>query len=85
MVLDPPRPNPLAVTTALRYALPEAATARLEVYDLLGRRVAVLADGAHEAGWHTATLDGRLLAAGTYVCRLQAGDAVATQKVLVVR
>jgi hypothetical protein len=83
--LEPGRPNPFGTSTTLTYALPEAGTARLEVYDLLGRRVAVLADGVHEAGWHTATLEAADLASGTYVCRLQAGDAVATQKVLVLR
>lgn len=83
--LSPGSPNPFATTSTLTYALPEAGTAQLEVYDLLGRRVAVLADGEHEAGVHTATLDARLLASGSYVCRLRAGNEVRTQKVLVVR
>jgi hypothetical protein len=85
LTLAPGRPNPFASTTTLAYALPAPGAARLEVYDLLGRRVAVLADGEHEAGFHTATFDARLLASGTYVCRLQAGGEVRTQKVLVVR
>lgn len=41
----------------------------VEAFDLLGRRVASLADGAYEAGRHAAVLDGRGLASGVYVVR----------------
>ena len=58
---------------------------RLAVYDVLGREVAVLVDGAVAAGAHTATFDARSLPAGTYLCRLAADGAVQTRTLTVVR
>lgn len=67
--LDAAYPNPFTGQTTVPFALPEGARVRVEVYDLLGRRVAELADGAYEAGHHTAVLDGHGLASGVYVVR----------------
>lgn len=77
-------PNPVAGPLTLRYALPEAEPVRFAVYDLLGREVAVLADGVQPVGRHEARLDG--LAAGTYVVRIEVGDGeeVLTRRVTVV-
>ena len=67
-------PNPFRASTEVRFGLPEAAEVSLEVYDMLGRRVAVLANGQMEAGHHRARLDGSELSSGVYVYRLVAGD-----------
>jgi hypothetical protein len=77
-------PNPLTEAVTLSYALPEAGPVRLAVYDLLGREVAVLADGMQPMGRHEARLDG--LAAGVYVVRMEAGDGeeLLTRRVTVV-
>ena len=83
--LLPARPNPLQRQSSLRYGLPEPARVRLTVYDVLGRQVAILVDGAREAGWHTVSLDASGLAAGTYLYRLTASDFQATRRVTVVR
>jgi hypothetical protein len=64
-------PNPTSGAVAVRYRLPEAMRARLVVYDLLGRRVALLAEGLHAAGAHEATWRPAELASGTYFCRLE--------------
>lgn len=58
--------NPFARETALEMVLPRAGAARLEVYSVTGRRVAVLADGPLSAGRHTHTWAGR--AAGGERC-----------------
>jgi hypothetical protein len=61
------------------------------VYDLLGRKVATLADGVFEAGSYSATWDASGFAAGTYLARLTAaadhGRAIHTQtrKLLLVK
>ena len=44
----------------------------MEVFDVLGRRVAVLIDGMREAGYHDEPFDVRTLAAGSYVVRIRA-------------
>ena len=83
--LEASYPNPFAASTTLRYALPEAAEVRLEVFDALGRRVVVLAEGAHVAGSHTATWDAQGLASGVYVVRLVADGAVETRRLTLLK
>ena len=51
----------------------------LRVYDALGREVAVLVDGAREAGRHEVAFDAARLSAGTYLYRLEAGAFAATR------
>ncbi len=67
-------PNPFNPGTTIHYALPAAATLRLAVYDVLGREVAVLADGVQAAGRHTVRFDAGHLPSGTYVVRLDTDE-----------
>ncbi|MEL7168959.1 MAG: T9SS type A sorting domain-containing protein [Bacteroidota bacterium] len=83
--LEAAYPNPFAERATLRYRLDEAAEVRLEVYDLLGRSVALLADRFQAAGSYDATLDAAGLSSGTYVVRLNAGGQTQTQRLTVVR
>jgi hypothetical protein len=81
------QPNPFARTTSIRFELPEAAAVRLEIFDLQGRSVAVLAEGAWPAGFHTVEwdrLDGRgsIARSGVYLYRLTAGPYRQTRKLV---
>ena len=72
------RPNPFAEQTTIRFALPAPSRVKLEVYDLLGRRVRTLANRSYEAGEHEITWDrrnarGALAAPGLYFYRMEAG------------
>ncbi len=67
-------PNPAAGEATFGYSLIEPAAVRLEVYDVLGRRVAVLVSASQEAGPHRVRLDGSALPSGTYHWRLVAGE-----------
>jgi hypothetical protein len=78
-------PNPFNPVTTLRYALPEAATVRLVVYDLLGREVARLVEGVQQAGHHAVAFDGSGLASGVYLYRLEAGTFVQTRRMTLVK
>jgi hypothetical protein len=80
-----PYPNPARDGATLRYALPAAADVELAVYDVLGRRVAMLADEARSAGRVERRLDTRRLPSGVYFVRLVAGGEVRTQRLTVVR
>jgi|GEM_PF-864407 len=84
--LEAPFPNPTRGTATVAFSLPSAATARVVLYDALGREVAVVADGTHVAGRHTAALPVRDLAAGLYLVRLTTSDGqAATRRLQVVR
>ncbi|MGF1670096.1 MAG: T9SS type A sorting domain-containing protein [Balneolaceae bacterium] len=64
-------PNPFNPSTTIAFQLPAAAEIRLEVFDVLGRRVATLVEGqAFPAGGHTVPFDGASLASGLYLYRL---------------
>jgi hypothetical protein len=75
-------PNPFRRSATVRYRLPRAAETRLELYDVNGRRVSVLADGPHAAGEHAATVDGSGLASGVYWYRLEAAGRVRTGRLV---
>ncbi|MCS4088265.1 hypothetical protein GGQ10_003112 [Salinibacter ruber] len=78
-------PNPAGRRATVEYALPEAGDVTLEVYDVLGRRVATLEQGRKKAGRHTARLETGRLSSGVYFGRLEAGGETRTQKITVVR
>ena len=85
VALRPVYPNPLATRARVPYELPEAAHARIAVYDALGREVAVLVDGETAAGWYEAPLDALRLVPGLYHVRLSVGPFVGTTRFTVVR
>jgi hypothetical protein len=57
----------------------------LEIFDLLGRRVATLAKNVQPAGSYSIPFDGSFLPSGLYFYRLQAGDFVQTQKMVLLK
>lgn len=65
-------PNPFNPSTTIIYVLPVDAEVTLEVYDVLGRRVAQLADGLKPAGYHDAVFDAGELSSGIYIYRMTA-------------
>jgi hypothetical protein len=78
-------PNPFAASTTIRYILPERADVELEVYDLLGRRVARLVSDVRPAGVHGVRWDAAGFASGTYLVRFSAGTFTATRRLLLVQ
>ncbi|MEO1479776.1 MAG: hypothetical protein AAFV01_14480, partial [Bacteroidota bacterium] len=62
-------PNPSMHIATVEIALPEAAKTRTDVYDVLGRRMAMLHEGPLAAGTHALALDAARLPAGTYIVR----------------
>lgn len=78
-------PNPFNPATNIRYALPEAANVRIEVYNIAGQRVATLIDTQQNAGWHTVQFDGSRLSSGVYLYRLETGNTVQVRKMLLLK
>ena len=67
-------PNPFNAETSIEYSIPKDAYVSLEIYDLLGRRVAVLVNQQQPAGIHKVTWNAGSMTSGMYFYRIQAGD-----------
>ena len=78
-------PNPFNPKTVVSGQWTVDSQVRLSVYDVLGREVAVLANGRYPAGRYSFSFDGRNLASGVYFYRLTAGSYSAVRKMLFVR
>lgn len=78
-------PNPFNPSTTISFSLPREARARIAVFDILGREVAVLADNVFTAGEHRLMFDGSSLPSGLYFARLQSGTLQATHKLLLMK
>ena len=65
----------------LRYTIPSRGNVTLQLFNLLGQPVATIAQGELEAGSHHRSITA--LPAGTYWCRLTAGDVVVVKSVVV--
>jgi hypothetical protein len=73
-------PNPFNARTTIQYDLPTSADVKLEIFDILGRRIDVLAQGEQEAGNHSVVWDGENRGSGIYLYRIQAGNLSETKK-----
>jgi hypothetical protein len=84
-------PNPFNPSTSIEYALPQTGSARLTIYDVLGRKVRTLfSEISHPAGIFTAAWDGRdtngrAVGNGIYFYRLEAGKFSRTRKMALVK
>jgi hypothetical protein len=83
--LEPNYPNPFNPSTVIRYALDRRARVRLDVTDVLGRKVAALESGIKEAGDHAAAWNAEGLGSGVYIVTLEAEGLVRSMKALLVR
>ena len=91
--LDQNFPNPFRASTQVRFSLPARSNVKLAVYDVAGRQIASLADGAWDAGshavaWSGTTAAGAAARGGVYFVRLAVGASgnqagfVATRKMI---
>jgi len=88
--LSKSKPNPFSARVSIRYALPHDVETRVAIYDVCGRVVKILVDGARVAGFHETGWDGRdenhrLVTNGVYFLRMNAGKWTASEKLLLVR
>ena len=73
-------PNPFNPSTTIRYALPEASTVKISVYNVMGEKVSDLVDAFEDEGYHEVNFNAANLASGIYIYRIEAGSFTATKK-----
>ncbi|MDD5088097.1 MAG: T9SS type A sorting domain-containing protein [bacterium] len=83
--LSPPYPNPFNAVTTIRYGLPRACDVRLELFNLMGQKVATLVNGRAEAGYRSVQWNAQNVASGVYICELRAEGNVLSQKLLLMK
>ena len=82
-------PNPFNPSTIIPYQIPTTTHVRLEVFNLLGQRLATLVDGDRPAGAHTAQWDatdaaGRAVGAGVFIYRLTGGGHTVSRRMVLI-
>ncbi|HDR91033.1 MAG TPA: T9SS type A sorting domain-containing protein, partial [candidate division Zixibacteria bacterium] len=88
--IGPNMPNPFNATTEFTLAIPEASDIRVEVFDLLGKRVTTLVEdkldvGHHRVVWNGRDDSGRDLPSGVYLYRIVADDFEQTRKMTLIK
>ncbi|PJA28466.1 MAG: hypothetical protein CO189_04680 [candidate division Zixibacteria bacterium CG_4_9_14_3_um_filter_46_8] len=78
-------PNPFNATTAITFELPIASNVSLEIYNLMGQKVATLAEGNKAAGYHSVTWDAANYSSGIYFYKLTAGEKVFTKRMTLIK
>jgi hypothetical protein len=78
-------PNPFNPTTSIQYQIPTGSKVKIVVYDVLGKQVSVLVNEYQNAGTYTTNFDASKLASGIYLYRMEAGNFVKVNKMLLLK
>jgi hypothetical protein len=83
-------PNPFNPVTEIVYSIPRETDVQLVIYNALGQKVRTLENEAKSAGkytvyWDGKDDDGRTVASGIYLYKLQAGEYSSTKKMAIIR
>jgi len=83
-------PNPFNAATLIQYTLPRVSQVRIQIYNLLGRKIRLLLDEKQEAGFREIRWDGTddngvEVGSGIYFCRIQAGDFSCCRKMTLLK
>jgi photosystem II stability/assembly factor-like uncharacterized protein len=89
-VLSEPYPNPFNPVVHLKYRLPISNKVKVEVYDLLGKRVKSILNGTQNAGWQEISWDaindaGTAVSSGIYLIRIKTDSGTKMKKVILMR
>lgn len=79
-------PNPFNPSTKISFSLPESGIVDLNIYNVLGQKVASLVRGENlTAGNHSVSFNASNLSSGVYFYSLKAGNNVVTKKMMLVK
>jgi GH35 family endo-1,4-beta-xylanase len=78
-------PNPFNPTTNISYSILNATKVTLKIFDVLGREIKTLVNSEQRPGRYTVTFDGKDLSSGIYFYKLNAGNFIATKKLMLIK
>ncbi|MBD3168233.1 MAG: T9SS type A sorting domain-containing protein [candidate division Zixibacteria bacterium] len=78
-------PNPFNARTNISFTLPEPENIELSIYNILGERVEIIANGHFEAGEHSAVWDAQEYASGIYYYKLESGYGEITRRMVLLK
>jgi hypothetical protein len=82
-------PNPFNPSTTIGFSIPQTSNVSVEIYNVVGEKVASLVKNTLEAGYHQINFDASNLSSGTYIYQLKAsgqnGTFVETKKMLLMK
>lgn len=78
-------PNPFNPQAIIPYTMAETGHVDITLYDMLGRKAAVLYSGVQSEGTHEVMIDGSRLASGQYIVHMTAGSFTATRSVTLIK
>ena len=78
-------PNPFNSSTIIQYTLPEPVWVRLEVYNILGQKVATLVDRTQQPGYYSYNWEATDEASGVYFYRITADQFQKSRKMLILK
>ena len=85
-VLDQNYPNPFNPSTSIRFAVKREQEIKLNVYDILGNKVATLFDNKAEANRvYEVDFSGKTLSSGIYIYRLESDSFIESNKMLLLK
>jgi len=78
-------PNPFNPTTTINYSLSHTSDVKIEIFNILGSKVATLDNTKKSAGTHTINFNASNLPSGVYLYRIQAGEYIDVKKMVLMK
>ena len=78
-------PNPFNAQTTIQYSLPKQSKVSIDIFDILGRKIGLLAEGIKPAGEYHVVWDATSQSSGIYFYRIKAGDKIETKKMVLMK
>lgn len=78
-------PNPFNATTKIRFSLPKGGDTKLEIYDIMGKRISVLFSNYFGAGTFEYKWDASSATSGIYFIILKSGNFRSTKKIVIIK
>jgi len=78
-------PNPFNPVTTINYSIPSYSLVQLDVFNVLGEKVATLVNERKPAGFYAINFNGSNLSSGVYFCKLTGGKEIVSHKMLLMK